>query len=290
MSPAENSESGQPRSPEVHSDSVTSTVNDISDPWIYAQVPHVSEHGHGTFQVGQKASPLVVGLRDHSMRTPGQFQQNYPRELALNEAAALAGVDAIQFRINHGTEERLIGVLTAARDASGWDTRPSPRPDAVSVGSTPVRGRGISALLRSGTYWACVCQIAVTPDTGKIAVEKCTIAVDPGIVVNPMQLKRQVEGGAVMGVSHALFEEAIFDESGIKQDDWLSYPIPTMADIPEIKVVLLNNPKVANYGGGSEAANALCAPAIAAALHDATGKVLRRLPMKADYVQALLRG
>jgi CO/xanthine dehydrogenase Mo-binding subunit len=275
--------------PDVHSGEVTSTANGIEDNWIYASVPNVTERGHGTFQVGQKASPIAVGLRDHSMRTPGQFQQNYPRELAISEAAALAGADAIQFRINHATEERVVGVLKAVRDASGWDTRPSPRPDAASTGTTPMRGRGVSLMLRSGTYWACVCQIAVTPSTGKIAVEKYTIAVDPGIVVNPMQLKRNVEGGAVMGISHALFEEVMFDESGITTDDWNSYPIPTMADIPEIKVVLLNNPKVGAYGGGSEAANALAAPAIAAALHDATGKVLRRLPLKPAYVQAILK-
>src|SRR5579864_6861320 len=275
--------------PDVHSGGVTSTVNGIEDPWIYAPVPNVIERGHGTFQVGQKASPLSVGLRDHSMRTPGQFQQNYPRELALNEAAALARADAIQFRIDHASEERAIGVLKAVRDASGWDTRPSPHPDAASSGSAPVRGRGVSLMLRSGTYWACVCQIAVTPSTGKIVVEKYTIAVDPGIVVNPMQLKRQVEGGATMGISHALFEEVTFDESAITTEDWNSYPIPTMSDIPEIKVVLLHNPKVGAYGGGSEAANALAAPAIAAALHDATGKIMRRLPMKAAYVQAALK-
>jgi CO/xanthine dehydrogenase Mo-binding subunit len=275
--------------PQVKSDGVTSTVNGLQDPWIYAPVPNVIERGHGTFQVGQKASPLAVGLRDHSMRTPGQFQQNYPRELAINEAAALAGADAIQFRIDHATEERVIGVLNAVRDGSGWDTRPSPRADAVSTGSTPVRGRGVSLMLRSGTYWACVCHIAVTPSTGAIVVEKYTISVDPGIVVNPIQLKRNVEGGAVMGIGHALFEEVTFDESGITTDDWISYPIPTMNDIPEIKVVLLNNPKVGAYGGGSEAANALAAPAIAAALHDATGKIMRRLPMNPAYVQALLK-
>jgi nicotinate dehydrogenase subunit B len=275
--------------PEVHSDGVTSTVNGLEDPWIYAGIPNLAENGHGTFQVGQKASPLAVGLRDHSMRTPGQFQQNYPRELAMSEAAALAGADALQFRIDHATEERAIGVLKAVRDASGWDKRPSPRPNAVSTGATPVRGRGVSLMLRSGTYWACACQIAVTPSTGAIVVEKYTIAVDPGIVVNPMQLKRNVEGGAVMGIAHALFEEVTFDESGITTDDWISYPIPTMADIPEIKVVLLNNPKVGAYGGGSEAANALAAPAIAAALHDATGKIMRRLPMKPAYVQTVLK-
>jgi nicotinate dehydrogenase subunit B len=275
--------------PEVETKSVTSTVNRIADPWLYDQVPNVIEQGHGTFQVGQKASPLAVGIRDHSMRTPTQFQQNYPRELAVNEAAALAGLDAIQFRIEHVKEERAIGVLKAVRDASGWDTRPSPHSGAVFTGSTPLRGRGTSLLFRSGTYWACVCQIAVTPSTGVIVVENYTIAVDPGIVVNPTQLKRQVEGGAVMGISHALFEEVTFDESGITTDDWLSYPIPNMSDIPEIKVVLINSPKVGTYGGGSEAANALAAPAIAAALHDATGKVIRRLPLKPTYVQALLK-
>src|ERR1035441_9763719 len=137
-------------------------------------------------------------LRHHTLwlrRTPGQFQQNYPRELAMSEAAALAGADAIQFRIDHATEERALGVLQAVRDASGWDARPSPRFGAVSTGSTPVRGRGVSLMLRSVTYWACVCQIAVPPSTGAIVVEKYTIAVDPGIVVNPMQLKRNVEGG-----------------------------------------------------------------------------------------------
>jgi len=247
------------------------------------------ERGHGTFQIGQKASPLAVGIRDHSMRTPGQFQQNFPRELAISEAAALAGADAIQFRIDHAREERVINVLKAVRDAAAWETRSSPHANALSTGSTPVRGRGVSLMFRSGTYWACVSQIAVTPSTGAIVVEKYTIAVEPGIVVNPMQLKRQVEGGAVMGISHALLEELQFDESGITTRDWRTYPILKMADIPDIKVVLLHRPEVGTYGGGSEAANALAAPAIAAALFDATGKIARRLPLKPEYVQSLLK-
>jgi len=244
---------------------------------------------HGTFQIGQKDSPLAIGLRDHTMRTPGQFQQNFPRELAISEAAALAGADAIQFRIDHATEDHVIGELKAVREASAWETRPSPHTNTVLTGNTPARGRGVSMLFRLGTYWACVCEIAVTPATGAIAVEKYTIAVDPGIVVNPMQLKRQVEGGAVMGISHALLEEAAFDQSGITSRDWNTYPILKMADVPEIKVVLLNRPEVARYGGGSEAANALAAPAIAAALFDATGKTARRLPLKPAFVRALLK-
>src|SRR5262249_26536964 len=82
--------------------------NALLDPWVYGRVPNFAEFGHGTFQPGEKASPIAVGLRSHTMRTPGQLQQNFPRELAMSEAAALVGVDAIEFRITHTTDERLI--------------------------------------------------------------------------------------------------------------------------------------------------------------------------------------
>ena len=88
------------------------------------------------------------------------------------------------------SDQRLIGALKAVREASGWQTRPSPSPNAASTGATPVTGQGVSVMLRSGTYWACVCQVSVVPGTGKVTVDKYTIAVDPGIVVNPLQLKR----------------------------------------------------------------------------------------------------
>jgi CO/xanthine dehydrogenase Mo-binding subunit len=270
--------------------SISSTVNGIADPLVYDRIPNVAESGYGTFQIGQQASPLAIGLRDHSMRTPGQLQQNYPRELAISEAASHAGIDAIEFRLAQTSDERLIGVLKAVREASGWQSRTSPSPKAAATGSAPVSGQGVSAMLRSGTYWACVCQVSVVPTTGKVTVDKYTIAVDPGIVVNPLQLKRQIEGGALMGLSHALYEEMTFDESGVTSRDWRSYPILTMADVPEIKVVILNHPEVGAYGGGSEAANALAVSAIAAAFFDATGKPARRLPLRTAYVQTLLKG
>lgn len=275
--------------PSENGDFVSNTRNDNSDPWVYDGVATLLEQGHGTYQVGQKSSPLNVGLRDHSMRTPGQFQQNFPRELAITEAAALAGKDAIQFRIDHAKEPRVIEVLKSVRDASAWETRPSPHPAAKSSGAALLRGQGVSVMFRSETYWACVAQVAVNPATGAITVEKVTVSVDPGIVVNPLQLKRQVEGGTMMGVSIALYEELMFDESGVTTRDWRTYPVLKMADIPEVKVVLLNRPEVGKYGGGSEAANALAAPAIAAAFFDATGKVARRLPLKPEYIQSLLK-
>jgi nicotinate dehydrogenase subunit B len=262
-------------------------ANSMHDPWIYDGTPAVLERAYGTFQVGQKASPLGVGLRDHSMRTPGQYQQNFPREVAITEAAVLGGVDPLQFRIQHARDKRAIAVLESVRQASGWRTHSEP--ERSSGNSSLKRGKGVAAMFRSGTYWACVAHISVDMASGVIKVEKMTISVDPGIVINPVQLKRQIEGGSVMGVSMALLEELRFDESGVAASDWRSYPIATMADLPEIEVVLINRPEVGKYGQGSEAANALAAPAIAGALLDATGKVARRLPLKPDYVRSLLR-
>jgi CO/xanthine dehydrogenase Mo-binding subunit len=279
--------------PSDKGDRLNSTVNGNSDAWVYDGVLNLEERAHGTWQVGQRESPLAVGLRDHSMRTPGQYQQNFPREVALSEAAALAGKDPIQFRIDHAKDERVKNVLQRLKDESGWETRPSPNQKASTVstaaGASPVRGQGVSVMLRSGAYWACACQIAVTPSTGAISVEKVTMVVDPGIVVNPLQLKRQVEGGTMMGISQALYEEVTFDESGITTKDWVTYPILKMAEIPDIKVVMIHRPEVGTYGQGSEAANALASPAIAAAFFDATGKAARKLPLRPAYVKELLK-
>ena len=268
---------------------LANTVNGNSDPWVYDGVLNLEERAHGTYEVGQRESPLGVGLRDHSMRTPGQFQQNFPREVALSEAAALAGADPIQFRLDHTKDERLTNILQRLRAESAWQTRSAPNPKASTKGNAPVRGQGVSVMFRSGSYWACAAQIAVTPATGAIAVEKITMVVDPGVVVNPLQLKRQVEGGSMMGTSIALYEQVEFDESGVTTKDWRSYPILKMADIPEIKVVIVNRPEVGVYGQGSEAANALAAPAIAAAFFDATGKPARNLPLRPEYVKNLLK-
>jgi CO/xanthine dehydrogenase Mo-binding subunit len=268
---------------------LNSTVNGNSDAWVYDGVLNLEERAHGTWQVGQRESPIAVGLRDHSMRTPGQYQQNFPREVAISEAAALAGADPIQFRLDHAKEERVKNVLQRLREESGWESRPAPHAKASSTGAAAVRGQGVSVMFRSGSYWACACQIAVTPATGAITVEKITMVVDPGIVVNPLQLKRQVEGGTMMGISQALYEEVTFDQSGITTKDWLTYPILKMAEIPEVKVVMLHRPEVGTYGQGSEAANALAAPAIAGAFFDATGKAARKLPLRPAYVKDLLK-
>jgi CO/xanthine dehydrogenase Mo-binding subunit len=272
------------KAPEENFSVVGTIVNQRWDPWVYGRVPHLAERAHGTYQVGQKASPLAVGLRNHSMRTPGQFSQHIPRELAISEAAALAGVDPLQFRLDHTNDERLKSVLIAVRDASGWQHRATPTPGAGGK----LHGWGVSAMQR-GAYWACVCEVTVDAGTGKIAVDKCTIAVDCGIVINPLQLKRQIQGGAMMGLSHVLHEEVTFDQGAVTNRDWRTYPILTMGEVPEIQVVILNHPERGVYDSAAEAPNALPPPAVAGAFLNATGRAARRLPLKPAYVQQLLK-
>lgn len=263
-------------------------VNEMQDIWVYGNVPAVREKAMSTWQIGEKESPIAVGLRDHSMRTPIQFQQNFPREVAMSEAAMLAGKDALQFRLDHVTDPRFKAIIEKLRNEADWDSRPSPAPGARASGKGVVKGRGMSIMLRDNGYWACAAHVAVTPETGEVRVERMTMVADVGIVINPLQLRRQIQAGCLMGVSQALHEEVSFDRGAITAADWASYPILTMAEAPEIKVVFETNLAAGNYGQGSESANALAAPAIAAAVLDATGKPVRRLPLRPEYVKAAL--
>lgn len=260
----------------------------IADRWIYDAVPHVAETGRGTYQIGERESPLKVGLRDHSMRTPIQFQQNFPREVAMSEAAMLAGKDALQFRIDHTQDPRVKAVLERLRTESAWDNRSSPAKGASARGAKVVRGRGVSMMLRDNGYWACAAFVAVTPSTGEVKVERMVLVSDPGIVVNPLQLKRQAQAGCLMGISEALHEEVSFDTGAVTSLDWSTYPILTAAEMPDLKVVIAPYAGAEVYGQGSESANALAAPAIAGAFLDATGRPARRIPLRPEYVKAML--
>ena len=274
--------------------SFSGITHGISDPWMYDQVPNALQKGFGTWNMGQgtpKTDPNYeknIGLRGHSMRTPGQRQQNFAHESMLNELAAAAKVDPIQFRINHTSAKRLVAVLNAVKDKAGWETRPSPSPKASTTGDQALIGQGCSAMLRSNTYWACAVKVSVVPKTGKVQVLNLVTAVDPGTVVNPRQLERMVEGGAVMGVSESLHEQVTFNRSGITSRDWVTFPILRMAEVPDIETVIINNPSVGAIGGAGEGPNGFVPAAIASAIFDATGRQPRRLPFTPKSIRTLL--
>jgi nicotinate dehydrogenase subunit B len=260
--------------------------NWIATEWPYDKIQNRLEEAYGMPNLG--ADTVSAGLRGNIMRTPGQRQQNFGLEALMNEAAAAGGVDPIRFRLDHTSDQRLINLLNATAKSAGWQPRPSPHSGARRIGNTPVSGRGVCVMIRENAYWVGIAEISVVPATGNLRVTKFIIGGEPGKIINPRQLDRCMKSGVVMGVSEALKEEVTFDKSKVTSTNWDRYKILTMEEMPEIKTLQLSRDD-SGFGGGSEAANAIVPPAVAAAFFDATGVQARRIPLTPTYVTTLLK-
>ena len=139
----------------------------IATEWPYEKIQSRLEEVYGMPNIGGDSA--YGGLRGNIMRTPGQRQQNFALEGLINEAAAAAKADPIQFRIEHTTEQRLIDILNATAKAAGWESRPSPHRGARKTGSGAVTGRGVCIMLRENAYWVGIAEVEVTPAAGRCA-------------------------------------------------------------------------------------------------------------------------
>jgi nicotinate dehydrogenase subunit B len=232
------------------------------------------------------ASPFFTG----PLRSPNRLQNTFANESFMDEIAAAVKADPVQFRVQHLSDPRLIGVVNAAAKAANWDTRPSPKPGNAKTGV--VTGRGISCVLYEGNngYSAMVAQVSVDQTTGIITVTGLIACQDSGPVSNPDGLKNQMEGGALQGMSRALHEEVKWssDLGAITSADWRSYPVMQFGDpLPTITTVVLNPLNVPQLGAG-ECTITLSASAIANAVFDATGARLRQVPFTPLNVLAAL--
>jgi CO/xanthine dehydrogenase Mo-binding subunit len=248
--------------------------------------------------------PLVweTPIRTGNLRDPNGPQSTFAAESFIDEMAAAAKADAVEFRLRlltAGTSDdsgfkraRSIAAIKAAAQAFGWDTRPSPRP----VGTGPVlTGRGIAYTFRGQTVVAVIAEVEVNRETGRVWVKRLACGHDCGLVINPEALRRTIEGGMLHSVSRALHEEVAFDTEKVTSVDWNTHPTLTHADAPErIDIVLVNGdpnpnrPDLPHYGAGETS----CKPTIAAvanAVFDATGVRLRRVPLRNARVLAALK-
>jgi CO/xanthine dehydrogenase Mo-binding subunit len=264
-----------------------SWVAPVSTNWAYEKIPNLLETSLNTAPLGTVESPYQVGLRVHSMRTPAMREQNFAVEGMINEVAASVGVDPIEYRMRHTADQRLIDVFTKLKASHGWETRPSPNPKKGT--GDIVKGRGMGVMLRSNGRWAAAADVTVNLKTGKVTLDKYTVVLDVGIVINPLQLTRITEGGTVQGISEVTKEAVAYDRGTITSSDWVKYPIVRFNEIPEIKVELLNNPSVGSYLGAGEGSNGLPYVALPAAVFDAIGKFPRNLPLRPANIRALLQ-
>jgi CO/xanthine dehydrogenase Mo-binding subunit len=248
--------------------------------------------------------PLVweTPLRTGNLRDPNGPQITFAAESFIDEMAAAAKADPLEFRmrlLTAGTADdsgfkraRSIAVVKAAAEAFGWDPRPSPKP--IDRG-TILTGRGIAYSYRNQTVVAEIAEVEVNRGTGRVWVKRLVCAHDCGLVINPEGLRRTIEGGMLHSLSRALHEEVRFDAEKTTGVDWLSHPSLRHADAPAaIDVVLVNGdpnpnrPDLPHYGAGET----MCKPMIAAvanAIYDATGVRLRRVPFRDARVLAALK-
>ena len=247
--------------------------------------------------------PLVweTPLRTGNLRDPNGPQSTFAAESFIDEMAAAAKADPLEFRMKmlmaSTTDDsgfkraRSIAVLKAAAKAYGWDPRPSPKPrDSGDI----LTGRGVAYAFRGQTVVAEIAEVEVNRKTGHVWVKRLVCAHDCGLVVNPEALRHTVECAMLHSMSRALHEEVQFDTEKVIGVDWISSPTLTHADAPaKIDVVLVNGdpnpnrPDLPPYGAGETACKPMLA-AIANAIHDATGVRMRRIPFRPARVLAAL--
>jgi len=252
-------------------------------------VPSYLAQGTGTVQSGRVLTHAVESrFFTGSLRSPARLQNTFAHESFMDELAARAKADPVQFRLHHLRDARLKEVLEAAAKGANWETRPSPKPGNRKTGIAP--GRGAACVLYEGDngYTALVAEIEVNQDTGKIVVKRMIASSDVGPVSNPDGLRNQVEGGALQGLSRALGEEVTWDNEKVTSVDWRSYhSLPLGFEVPKIDAVLINRTEGAVMGAG-ETSITLVAAAIGNAIFDATGARIRQVPFTTERIKAAL--
>ncbi len=226
-------------------------------------------------------------LRTSAIRAPGKVANTFAVESFVDEIAALARVDPVEFRLRRLTNPRGVEVLRRVTARMGWQPRPSPR--RVDPKAAVLTGRGIAYIhyKHEETLVAMGMEVAVERVTGRIRVTRVVCAQDCGLMINPDCVQSQLEGNIIQTLSRTLHEEIVYDRNGVTTVDWASYPILTFPEVPALEFELIQRLDQPPLGVG-EAASTPVPAALGNAVFDATGVRLRTVPFRADRVKAAL--
>jgi nicotinate dehydrogenase subunit B len=213
-------------------------------------------------------------------RGPGANTNTFARESHLDILAAKVGMDPVEFRLKHLTDQRMRRALETAAEKFGW--KPGKHPSG--------RGLGIAC----GTYkndsrMVNMVELTVDKKTGHVQVKRAISVMDQGITVSPDGSQLMLEGGFLMGLGYALTEEIHFKGGDILERGFDKYEIPRFSWAPpKVETFLIDNPTTPSSGCGEPPTIAVGA-VIASAIFDATGARLFQLPMTPERILAAIR-
>ncbi|MEW6073391.1 MAG: molybdopterin cofactor-binding domain-containing protein [Planctomycetota bacterium] len=217
--------------------------------------------------------PFATG----AWRAPANNTNTFGRESHIDELAAAARIDPLEFRRRNLEDARMRRVLDAAATAFGAPFAPAPSG----------RGFGIACGIDAGTYVTLMAAVDVERETGEVRVRRVVCAQDMGLVINPAGARMQVEGCITMGLGYALSEEVRFASGRILDRNFDTYRLPRISEVPALETVLIEAGDQPPQGGGEPAIVGMGA-VIANAVFDATGARLLRLPMTPERVRAAM--
>ncbi len=225
-------------------------------------------HRHSEFH------PADSPLRQGAYRALSSTANHFARETHMDELAHELGIDPLEFRYRNLADPRMRAVLAAAVEAFGWGKK-TPAPN---------HGYGIAGGFEKRSYVAACVEVYVNPANGQPKVLRVVEAFDCGAILNPDNLRMQIEGAVVQGLGGALFESIKFANGRILNPNFAGYRVPRFGDMPVIETVLLDRKALPSVGAGETPIIAI-APAIGNAIFQATGVRLRALPLAPHGVQ-----
>ncbi|HZZ95125.1 MAG TPA: molybdopterin cofactor-binding domain-containing protein [Usitatibacter sp.] len=212
-------------------------------------------------------------VRVSALRSLGAYMNVFSIESFMDELAAAAGADPVEFRLSHLEDARGRDVVQAAARRFGW-----PRGGSAPAGHG--YGFAFARYKNHAAYCAVAVEVAWDAERSRARVLRAAAAVDSGQVVNPDGLRNQLEGAILQSASWTLFEKVSFDRQRIRSTDWSTYPILRFDGVPEkVEIEILDRPG-APYLGSGECGQGPAAAAIANAVARASGKRLRDIPFR----------